>query len=314
MTSSSDTLFYIHDPMCSWCWGFRSVWQQLHQLGMDKASKIFYDALVGGLSQNSTFKDAKEITARKANERYGAAEQAAVIKAWCAVGVDLANCNSNPTGPILLQNGVAKTGISGTNKQQLFYTLEVPAGADNLKFVSSRGRGDADIYVKYGSKPTLRRYDCKGDDSNRSNETCNISNVRAGTYHVMVQAYSAISGVSLVGSYTSSMDDDNTPINEVVNNISVNRKKWEHYTQELPAGYSNLTITTSGNNGDADLYIRHDAQPTSSINDCESEEGGSNETCTINDPAAGTWHIRATCKNILQSAHQLSVNCQANKP
>ncbi len=23
------TLYYIHDPMCSWCWGYRPMWQQL---------------------------------------------------------------------------------------------------------------------------------------------------------------------------------------------------------------------------------------------------------------------------------------------
>ena len=23
------TLFYIHDPMCSWCWGYRPTWQLL---------------------------------------------------------------------------------------------------------------------------------------------------------------------------------------------------------------------------------------------------------------------------------------------
>ena len=23
------TLYYVHDPMCSWCWGFRPVWQEL---------------------------------------------------------------------------------------------------------------------------------------------------------------------------------------------------------------------------------------------------------------------------------------------
>jgi hypothetical protein len=249
------------------------------------------------LAQRSNFKDAKEITARKAQERYGAAEKAAVIKAWCAVGVDLANCDTDPTdptdttGPKVLQNGVAKTGISGTNKQQLFFTLEVPANAENLKFVSSGGRGDADIYAKYGSKSTLSEYDCRGAASDRSNETCNISNAQAGTYHVMVEAYSPISGVNLVGSYTPSVVDDKGPINEEMNNITVSSKQWSRYTQELPAGYSNLTITTSGNNGDADLYIRHDDQPTSSINDCKSESSNSNETCTINAPAAGTWHI-----------------------
>jgi putative protein-disulfide isomerase len=50
MTSSSDTLFYIHDPMCSWCWGFRPVWQQLHQQ-LSSTINIVY--IVGGLAPDS---------------------------------------------------------------------------------------------------------------------------------------------------------------------------------------------------------------------------------------------------------------------
>ncbi len=30
-TRLQDGLYYIHDPMCSWCWGFRPVWQQVQQ-------------------------------------------------------------------------------------------------------------------------------------------------------------------------------------------------------------------------------------------------------------------------------------------
>lgn len=26
---NSSILYYFHDPMCSWCWGYRPVWQQL---------------------------------------------------------------------------------------------------------------------------------------------------------------------------------------------------------------------------------------------------------------------------------------------
>jgi putative protein-disulfide isomerase len=29
MPSKTITLYYFHDPMCSWCWGYRPVWQQL---------------------------------------------------------------------------------------------------------------------------------------------------------------------------------------------------------------------------------------------------------------------------------------------
>lgn len=41
------TLYYIYDPMCSWCWGFKQTWQQL-QLRLQDKLKIQY--VVGGLA------------------------------------------------------------------------------------------------------------------------------------------------------------------------------------------------------------------------------------------------------------------------
>ncbi len=107
-------------------------------------------------------------------------------------------------GPIdgTLTNGVAKTGLSGASGSQTYFTLEVPSGASDLSFVMSGGSGDADMYVKYGSQPSTSSYDCRPYRSG-NNETCNISNVQAGTYHVMLRGYSSYSGVSLVGSFTA---------------------------------------------------------------------------------------------------------------
>ncbi|MBL8297519.1 MAG: PPC domain-containing protein, partial [Rhodanobacteraceae bacterium] len=81
------------------------------------------------------------------------------------------------------------------------FTLAVPAGATNLKFVLSGGTGDADLYVKFGSAPTLSSYDCRPFQGG-NNETCNITTVQAGTYYVMLNGYAAYSGASLTGSYT----------------------------------------------------------------------------------------------------------------
>ena len=78
----------------------------------------------------------------------------------------------------------------------------MPAGATNLKFVTSGGTGDADLYVKFGSQPTTTVADCKSEGAT-SAETCNIAVAQAGTYHVLVHAYTAFSGVSLTGSYTA---------------------------------------------------------------------------------------------------------------
>ena len=44
------TLFYIHDPMCSWCWGYRPTWQQLkNQLPRE----ITVEYILGGLAPDS---------------------------------------------------------------------------------------------------------------------------------------------------------------------------------------------------------------------------------------------------------------------
>ena len=43
-------LYYVHDPMCSWCWGFRPVWEEiLAQLPADIEVKY----LLGGLAPDS---------------------------------------------------------------------------------------------------------------------------------------------------------------------------------------------------------------------------------------------------------------------
>ncbi|MDJ0834586.1 MAG: DsbA family protein [Gammaproteobacteria bacterium] len=43
-------LYYVHDPMCSWCWGFRPVWQQLTQQLPPGLQLVSW---VGGLAPDS---------------------------------------------------------------------------------------------------------------------------------------------------------------------------------------------------------------------------------------------------------------------
>ncbi|AOT07051.1 S8 family peptidase [Pseudoalteromonas luteoviolacea] len=62
------------------------------------------------------------------------------------------------------------------------------------------------------------------------------------------------------------------------------------FTFETPAGASKVTFTMSGGTGDADLYVRAGAKPTTSTYDCRPYEGGNNEVCTI-DNASGTYHV-----------------------
>ena len=106
------------------------------------------------------------------------------------------------TSSTVLSNGVPVTGLAATTGNKLNYTMVVPAGATNLKFTISGGTGDADMYVKFGSAPTTATYDCRPYVSGNS-ETCTMSPIQAGTYYVMLNAYSSFTGVTLTGSYTA---------------------------------------------------------------------------------------------------------------
>jgi len=43
-------LFYIHDPMCSWCWGFNRTWSEVEEA---LHGKLEIEYVVGGLAQDS---------------------------------------------------------------------------------------------------------------------------------------------------------------------------------------------------------------------------------------------------------------------
>jgi serine protease len=200
-----------------------------------------------------------------------------------------------------LTNGVAVTGLAATTGNSVNYTMVVPAGATNLRFVTSGGSGDADMYVRFGSAPTDTVYDCRPYTSG-NNETCNITTAQAGTYHVRVKAYSSFSGVSLTGSYSTgggggTQTYTNTTDYAINNNATVNSP-----------------ITVSGRSGNAPsnasvtVAIVHTYQgdlkvdlvaPDGSLYNIHNRTGGTtnniNKTVTLNlssEALNGTWNLR----------------------
>lgn len=73
--------------------------------------------------------------------------------------------------------------------------------------------------------------------------------------------------------------------------FSASSQSWNHFRVTIPAGATNLTVTTSGSNGDADLYTRFGQAPTTSSYSCRSISSNSNESCSHASPAAGEWYI-----------------------
>jgi serine protease len=195
-----------------------------------------------------------------------------------------------------LDNGVPVTGLAATTGNSLSFTMDVPAGATNLKFAMSGGSGDADLYVRFGSPPGTASgtWDCRPYVGGNT-ENCSFANPQAGTWYVTIRAYSSFSGVSLTGSYDepSGGGDDELDNGVPVTGLSATTGNSLTFTMDVPAGASNLVFAMSGGSGDGDLYVRRGSAPGTAAGtwDCRPYLNGNNETCTFASPQSGTWYV-----------------------
>ncbi|WP_246722874.1 pre-peptidase C-terminal domain-containing protein [Aliikangiella sp. G2MR2-5] len=191
-----------------------------------------------------------------------------------------------------LTKGVPVTGLSGSQGDEVNFWIDVPANASGLTFDISGGSGDADLYVRYGAEPTTSTYDCR-PYKNGNSENCTFNAPQAGRYHVMIRAYSAYSGVSLVANYSDVVAGDSFEDT----NVSAAKGEWKHYTLEVAAGATSLDAVITGGSGDADLYVRFGSQPTTGSYDCRPYKWGNEETCNVANPQEGTWYVSVRAYN-----------------
>ncbi|MCB1598634.1 MAG: S8 family serine peptidase [Xanthomonadales bacterium] len=95
-----------------------------------------------------------------------------------------------PSGGVL-SKGVPVTGStnsSSANSSFAEYTVVVPSGSTNLNIATTNASGDVDLYVRYGSAPSLTSYDCR-PYTGSGNETCTFAAPSAGTYYIRVYGY-----------------------------------------------------------------------------------------------------------------------------
>ena len=155
---------------------------------IDMGAKIFYRANTACLGASSKFADARACTISAANTLYGAAAATSITEAWTAVGVAAA-----PTYSLL--NQVNSISV-GSKKWSTNYTVTTPAGSKAVKVEISGGTGDADLYVRFGSTPTLSSFTCRPYLAG-NNEVCEFVPPQAGTYNIKIYGYAASSGITL---------------------------------------------------------------------------------------------------------------------
>ncbi len=74
-------------------------------------------------------------------------------------------------------------------------------------------------------------------------------------------------------------------------NLSNTSGSKAYYKITIPSGTSHFEVTTTGTNGNSDLYLKRDQWPTEKIQDYKSTSDSSDESIVVNDNTAGTWYI-----------------------
>lgn len=192
---------------------------------------------------------------------------------------------------------VAKTGLAGDQGSESFYVLDLATPPSTLKFATSGGNGDLDMYVKYGSVPSTTVADCKSETVGNV-ETCNISAPAAGRYYVLLKGHNAYSAASLLASITSTaVSYENTTRYDIPDNNTTGISSPISVPRTSAAGTFpvdvNIIHTYSG-----DLVVSLIA-PNGSSYVLQNKAGGSADnivkTFTVNAGTTGsngTWKLK----------------------
>jgi endonuclease I len=150
-------------------------------------------------------------------------------------------------------NNVPISNLAATTGNANHFFISVPSGASNLVITTTGGSGDADLYVRFGSAPTLSTYNCRSWATGNV-ESCSFPTPSAGNYHVMVHAYTSYSGVTLKGVFNTGATDTaptlltTNPANGA-SNVAVNANITVPFSEAvtLSPGWFTLSCSATGN-------------------------------------------------------------------
>ncbi|CAH9051721.1 Microbial collagenase [Pseudoalteromonas sp. CIP111854] len=180
--------------------------------------------------------------------------------------------------------------ISGQQNEQLLFVLNVPQEASNLSFSISEGGGDADLYVLYGSEPTLTSYDCRPYVGGNT-EQCQFLAPQSGQYFVMIRGYNDFSDVELVANYDAPIaslpDACQTQAAKTGGRandgelICLANESLMWFSLENVSGQNMIRIETANGSGDLTLEYSNAGWPDGTNIDEKSENQGNAECISV---------------------------------
>jgi len=84
----------------------------------------------------------------------------------------------------------------GNAGDEQLYSLDVPAGATNLNFLTYGGSGDVTVVVSFNKEPTATEYDLRSSRPG-NNEMVRIAAPKIGTYYIKLIGVAKFANVTL---------------------------------------------------------------------------------------------------------------------
>ncbi|HEU4412839.1 MAG TPA: M4 family metallopeptidase [Polyangiaceae bacterium] len=263
-------------------------------LGLEKAGQIWYRANTQYLTVSSGFASLRAALKQAATDLYGADAGTATDRSMDAVGAP-GGAPPPPPSTVTLANGQPLGGQAASQGASLYYAIDLPSGASNIRVTTTGGSGDADLYGKIGSPPAGQTDCAWKSETTTTAETITVPNGTTGKLYLQLLAYAAYSNVTIKAEYGTSSSPPPSP-NALKNGVPATglagaSGSKTYFTFDVPSGASNLRFRTSGGSPDADLYVKFGAEPGTSSYDFRSASGTNTETVAPASAKAGRYYV-----------------------
>lgn len=136
-------------------------------------------------------------------------------------------------------------------------------------------------------------FEAKFNSSNPKIHSVNdtLANSDQTAAHALKFAKLGLSFALELGNSTGTTPPPPTGSSGEFTNLAAAKGSWVYKTIVVPTGAKSLKIDMSGGTGDADMYVRQGANPTTSTYACRPYKTGNTESCTLTNPVAGNWIV-----------------------
>jgi serine protease len=189
----------------------------------------------------------------------------------------------------------ADEGNSGTKTYTFTVNLS-KALPTNVTFDIATSNGTATAGSDYVAKTSLGQVITAGQTSKTFTVTVNGDTTWEPDENFHVDITNVVGAVTVIDDQGEAFigNDDTYTLtrNVAVTGLADGSTQHNKYfvLPSVPANATNLKFTLSGGTGDADMYVRFNANPTEATYDCAPYVNGNNEQCSMTTQA-GNWYV-----------------------